>query len=90
VGEGISDAKKRREDLEREENSDRSGTETSSSLSGTLKLPVGVTTSYKEVPNATALRMRLTKLSGSTTALGNEKRKGVASHPLVDHPDSQI
>jgi hypothetical protein len=41
---------------EREADSDRNGTETSSSSSGTIEVPDGVTTSYEEVPNATALR----------------------------------
>jgi sterol O-acyltransferase len=86
----ISDAKKRRADLEREVDSDRGGTETSPSSSGTLELPEGVAASYEEVPNTIALRRRFAQITGSTTVPDDEAPKGVASHPLVDHPDSQI
>jgi sterol O-acyltransferase len=83
----LSDAKKRREDLEREADSNKSGTETRSLSSGTLELPEA---SYEEVPDTTSLRRRLAQITGSTTVLDDEKPKGVASHPLVDHPDPQI
>jgi sterol O-acyltransferase len=86
----ISDATKRREDLEREADSNRSGTESSSWSSGTPELPEGVTTSYEDVPNVTVLRRRLAQIAGSTTVPDDEKPKGVTSHPLVDHPDAQI
>jgi hypothetical protein len=55
-----------------------------------LELPEGVTASYEEVPNATALRRRLTQITGSTMVLDDEKPKGVASHPLVDPQNSAL
>jgi sterol O-acyltransferase len=85
----ISDMKKRQKGFEREVDSDRSSTKTSLWSSGTLKLPEGVTASYEEVPSATPLRRCFAKITGPTTVPDDEKPKGMASHPLVDYPNSQ-
>ncbi|KAH9976340.1 hypothetical protein BGW80DRAFT_914296 [Lactifluus volemus] len=61
------DAKKRREVLGREADSDRSSTEA-------------------QVPNATALRRRIAKITGSTTALGDEKRKELEWELVISGP----
>jgi sterol O-acyltransferase len=87
----ISDAKKRREDLELEADTDSSSTGTSSSPFGTLELPKGVSTSYVEVPDAAALRRRLIQVAEPTSVPDDDKKsKNVASHPLVHHPNPEI
>ncbi|KAI0255918.1 MBOAT, membrane-bound O-acyltransferase family-domain-containing protein [Lactifluus subvellereus] len=86
----ISDAKKRREDLELEADTGSSSTGTSSSPFGTLELPEGVSTSYVQLPNAAALRRRLIQVAEPTSVPDGDKPKDVASHPLVHHPDPEI
>ena len=92
----ISDAKRRREDLEREMDTDSTGTGPSPSpSSGKLQLTGGdLSTSYVEVPSATTLRNRLIHATetetASETVLDDAKPKDITSHLLVNHPDPQI
>jgi sterol O-acyltransferase len=86
----ISDAKKRREDLEREADTGSSSAETSSSPFDMLELPESMSTSYEEMPDVAALRRRLIQVAEPTAVPGDDKPKDAASHPLVDHPDPHI
>jgi sterol O-acyltransferase len=93
----ISEAKRRREDLERETDTDSTGTGTglSPSPSGNLRLSNGdLSSPYLEVPSAAALRKRLIHVTEtettSETVLDDAKPKDVTSHVLVHHPDPQI
>jgi sterol O-acyltransferase len=91
----ISDAKRRREDLERETDTDSTGTGPSPSPSGKLRLSGNdLSTSYVEMPPATALRNRLIRVTESETTsetvFDDAKPKDITSHLLVNHPDPQI
>lgn len=93
----ISDAKRRREDLELEieTGTDTVSTGTSPSPFGTLELRGGVLgTSYAGVPSAAALRNRLIRVAGTETpseALSDDdKSNNITSHILVNHPDPHI
>jgi len=91
----IYDAKQRREDLERETDTDAASTGASPSPFGTLELRgSGLSTSYSEGPSAAALRNRLIRVAetgaASETVSDDEKPKGATSHILVNHPDPQI
>jgi sterol O-acyltransferase len=87
----ISDAKRRREDLERETDTDSTGTGLTPSPSGKLQLTGGdLNTSYVEVPSAATLRNRLTHVTETETVLDDAKPKDMTSHLLVNHPDPQI
>ena len=93
----ISDAKRRREDLELEleTGTDTISTGTSPSPVGTLELRGGVLgTSYAKVPSAAALRNRLIRVAGTETpseALSDDdKPNNITSHILVNHPDPHI
>jgi len=91
----IYEAKQRREDLERETDTDATSTGASPSPFGTLDLRgAGLSTSYSDVPSAAALRNRLIRVAeteaASETISDDEKPKGATSHVLVNHPDSQI
>ena len=87
----ISDAKRRREDLERETDTESTGTGPTPSPSGKLQLTGGdLSTSYVEVPSAATLRNRLTHASETETILDEAKPKDMTPHLLVNHPDPQI
>jgi len=91
----IADAKKRREDLEFETDTDSASTAATPSPFGTVRLRSGaLSTSYVDVPSATALRNRLIHVAktetASDTAPDDDKPKNITSHVLVNHPDSQI
>jgi sterol O-acyltransferase len=95
----VFDAKQRREDLEREMDTDTTNTGTSSSPFGTLELRGGgLSTSYAQVPSAAALRNRLLRVTEAETASEavsdddkpNNKPNNITSHVLVHHPDPQI
>jgi sterol O-acyltransferase len=95
----VFDAKQRREDLEREMDTDTTNTGTSSSPFGTLELRGGgLSTSYAQVPSAAALRNRLLRVTEAETASEavsdddkpNNKPSNITSHVLVHHPDPQI
>jgi sterol O-acyltransferase len=91
----ISDAKRRREDLEHETDTDIVSTGTSPSPFGTFELrDGGLSSSYVEVPSAAVLRNRLIRVTETETVSlavsDDDKSKRATSHVLVDHPDSQI
>src|SRR5258708_36158275 len=88
----ISEAKRRREDLERETDTDSTGTGTglSPSPSGNLRLPNGdLSSPYLEVPSAAALPNRLIHVTEaqatSETLLSSTTPAGVTSHALPLH-----
>jgi sterol O-acyltransferase len=92
----IADAKRRREeDLELETDTDSASTAATPSPFGTVRLRSGaLSTSYLDVPSATALRNRLIHVAktetASDTAPDDDKPKNITSHVLVNHPDPQI
>lgn len=91
--EAISDARRRREDLERQTDTESANTGTSTSPFGKLALRGGdLSNSYVEVPSASTLRNRLIHITetetGSETASGMDKPEDIAS--LVHHTDPQI
>ena len=94
----IVDAKRRREELERETDTDSTGTMSSPSSmspSGNLGLSNGdLSTAYLEVPSASALRNRLMHVTetetASETVLDDSKAKDATSHILTHHPDPRI
>jgi sterol O-acyltransferase len=92
----IFDAKQRREDLERETDTDTANTGTSSSPFGTLELRGGrLSTSYAQVPSAAALHnrlLRVTEAESTSEAVSDDDKPNniTSSHVLVHHPDPQI
>jgi sterol O-acyltransferase len=95
----VFEAKQRREDLERETDTDTINTGTSPSPFGTLELHGGgLNTPYAEIPSAAILRNRLIRVAEaatpSETASDDDKPKdkpsNITSHVLVHHPDPQI
>jgi sterol O-acyltransferase len=91
----MADAKRRRDDLERETDTEITSTGTSPSPFSIIGLRNGgVSPPYAEVPSATALRNRLIHVAAAETASeivsDDDKPKHIPSHILVHHPDSQI